>query len=418
MPPKWPFNQEKAALLVLVCALPFQDQAPPLFGLSIVWWGFAAAAIATVLFHASAMKRNLRHPIITALAVLTVVAAFVETAHGGSLSEVRRVAEMGIGALVISCFCRNKESLRAALIAYVISGVIVSALLWFYNYSTLSSSAAGDFIEASRLREAAFLESGFVIGPNAAGFMAAQGATVALVHTLTDARRWRRLIWSALGAACVLGVLLSMSRGAAALMMATAFTVALRYPGSRLKFMAALTCLAALGYAAAPEATLARITSVAQADAGSDKREARVKVYEASVNHLPDYWAFGVGADNFWDSWGYGSDFPVIERVGVIGSHNAFIQTTIYWGIFALIPLIVIAVRLAVSVRGGINPDPVSVSVNVIALSILGWMMLTHLLCAKQVAIAFGVLIGMDEVNRTSRSAPPAAAPLRPSTAV
>lgn len=390
-------------VLLLIAALPFQDHATPLMGYSIVKWAFAVVAVLTLFTRGQTMLSMASHPVFLSLWIIIALGGVLETLHGGSLVEVRRITEMAGGAVVIASLCRSPKGVRFALTSYVIGGALVAGLLGFYYYGSVAGIGAGDFNEASQIRDAAFAESTFVIAPNAAGFMAAQGVVIAFMYLLGGAKASRKLFWGVLAIAGVFGVFLSMSRGAAAVIAMGTSIAVFRGDSGKLKVAVTVLSLAIIGYSIAPQAALSRISDFsAEHDVHSldgGQKESRVKVYEASFQHLQDYWAVGIGADNFWKDWAVAAGFPVHDRVGVIGSHNVFLQTTIYWGIAALLPLIGLAGQLVAVALRGRKGDPTAVCVAMLAASLIVWMMLQHSLFAKEFTIGLGVIVAFDRLR-------------------
>jgi O-Antigen ligase len=156
------------------------------------------------------------------------------------------------------------------------------------------------------------------------------------------------------------------------------------------------TALAVGGLILVPGAVLSRFSLSMETPSG--KMEARGRIYKAAIDHLPDYIILGVGAGNFAGPWGRQSQyfdhgFKGIQG-GVKGAHNVFIQVTIFWGLPALVMLIVLVYHAYRCLPRGGGKDILVICAYGLAVSLLWRMMFTHGLAEKQYAVGLGFLVG------------------------
>jgi hypothetical protein len=141
-----------------------------------------------------------------------------------------------------------------------------------------------------------------------------------------------------------------------------------------------------------PEAALARLSFMQEFHEGEGGT--RTRIYKAAIDHLPEYILAGVGAGNFWGSWGQRTAFYKDSVRAVYGAHNAFIQVTICWGLTGLLMLIAV-VYLAYRClprRGG--KDALVLCLYGISIAVLLHMMVSHVLASKFNTLILGLLVG------------------------
>jgi O-antigen ligase len=161
-----------------------------------------------------------------------------------------------------------------------------------------------------------------------------------------------------------------------------------------------------------PDAVWSRMTFSTQAQEQEDKLEGRALVYTAAVKYFPEYAISGVGAGNFWGPWGHKSRFS--EKLGVVsGSHNSFIQITIYWGLLSLLALTVLIWQAYRCLPKQCGNDVLALSLLGISVSILMYLTVVHTLYAKEFSLALGLLVGAHRWIWPEGVVPPASQPQR-----
>jgi hypothetical protein len=111
------------------------------------------------------------------------------------------------------------------------------------------------------------------------------------------------------------------------------------------------------------------------------------------LEHLPEFVISGVGQGNFNGPWGSDSSFARLDG-SILGAHNGPIQLTIYWGIPALLALIMVIFNGYLCLPKGRKDDYGALCVYGVAVSALLFLQVHHVLGAKQFAIALGILVG------------------------
>ena len=140
-----------------------------------------------------------------------------------------------------------------------------------------------------------------------------------------------------------------------------------------------------------PNAVFARFNVNPQTPEGPT--EARTALYQAVLVHLPEYGLTGVGAGNFWGPWGQRSQFR--KGRGILGAHNCFIQITLYWGLLGLLALSSVVYRAYKCLPKKCGNNPWSLAMLGVVVSLLVFMLVTHVLSFKAFSLGLGILIGM-----------------------
>jgi hypothetical protein len=280
--------------------------------------------------------------------------------------------------------------LRASIYAFLIAGVLVSILLLLTTYGALRDVTATDFSAANRVRKDIFADS--EMGGNVLPVFASQGAAVALALAFMARSPLRRNLFLGIILFCAVAVFLPMSRGAIVILGASCATVMFAYGvrHARVIFIAAVLAVGVLIWV--PEAVFARLTFTNELYEGEGGT--RRWVYKAAIEHLPEYIITGVGAGNFKGPWGEQTRFYKAQYGVVYGAHNAFIQVTIFWGVTALVMLIVVVYLAYRCLPRGGGRDVLVLCLYGIAVGLLLEMMLSHVLTNKQYSLALGLLVG------------------------
>ena len=131
----------------------------------------------------------------------------------------------------------------------------------------------------------------------------------------------------------------------------------------------------------------------------------RVKIYSVAIKNIPDYFLYGIGRLNYYNSWGpeHGlkHSFYVkrnIERAP--GLHNAFLQFFVFYGVIALSFLILLVLRAGKILRSLSTSFPLYITINGLAIAGLSIMLLSHSLFAKELGLILGMLIASERMGR------------------
>jgi hypothetical protein len=308
------------------------------------------------------------------------------------------MAQMLLGGVFVAALSRDLRALRVGMYGYLLAGLWLTVLLFLTTYGVLQGAKATNFEEATMVRSAVFSEQPLEVNLNRMAFFAAQGAVVALGLALTTQSMLWRNIFLGVTAACMVGAFLPLSRSGIIIAIASCAAVTLCYGMAQggahcNRFLKILLLIAALGSCVsilAPDAVLARFKFSTTYESG--KTEGRAEVYMASLTHLPHYIMSGVGAGNFWGSWGQRSHFYTGDSVH--GAHNGLIQVTIYWGVSSLV---VICVLLSLAWRclpRRCGTEALSLSLLGISVALMLYLMVTHVVSFKGFALGLGLLVG------------------------
>jgi O-antigen ligase len=140
-----------------------------------------------------------------------------------------------------------------------------------------------------------------------------------------------------------------------------------------------------------PNVMWARLTVPTESREGYT--DARGRIYTAAVEHFPEYAMTGVGAGNFYTEWGFRSNYGYGRR-NVTGSHNVFIEVTIYWGLAGLLALMAVVWQAYRCLPRHCGSDPLSLQLLGISVAALIMSLSVHDLYAKDFSLVLGLLVG------------------------
>jgi hypothetical protein len=381
---------ERMLLMAIIVIFPLESYFPVVGGSTTTYILFAVSAVYILLHRPGTLAKTWIHPVFLAAFVLLILAALIESTHPfPSYMRVFRIGQMFVAAIFVASLCRDRRALHASIYAFLIAGALISILLFLTIYGGLRHATATSFSEASQIRSQA-MENAEGWGQFAAS--ASHGATVALALALMARSPLRRNLFLGITLFCAVAAFLPMSRGVIVGLGASCATVMFAY-GVRHARVLLITAVLAVGALIwVPEAVFARLTFAHEFHVGEGGT--RTKIYKAAIDHLPEYILIGVGAGNFWGPWG--EQTPYYNKVyhTVYGAHNAFIQVTIYWGVTALLMLIVVVYLAYRCLPRGGGKDVLVLCLYGITVALLWSMMLNHGLTNKQYSLALGMLVG------------------------
>jgi hypothetical protein len=383
---------ERVLLFLTIVILPLQEDLPVIAGFSAIFFLFAFVGLYVLILRPRSLRRILRHPVFLASYAFLIVCGLIETFHPyPRYSELFRMIQTFLGALFLASLCRDRKALQAGIWGYLIMAVGISAFLFLTSYGVLQSSDATDFSEATRVRLEVQSESSLTANPNTLGFFAAQGTTISLALALTTISRFRRYVFYGTLMVCGIATFLPMSRGGVAIAVICCGSVLLAAGFKHIKILIAIVPLLVAVILLVPDAALSRLVFAPQSSA-EGKVEGRTRVYTAAIELLPEYVWTGIGFGNFWGPWGLTTDFA--KRGAVTGPHNAFIATIIYWGLPGLAALLFVILQAYRCLPRNTREDPQALCLFGIALSLVLFLMVMHVLSAKQFALGLGLLVG------------------------
>lgn len=384
---------DRCFLFLLIVLFPLQDELPTIRGYSIIYVVFALATLYVVVVRLNALIRIFTQPLILSLLAMLAVFGLVEFMHrNASMDPFERIGEMTVGTAVVATLCRDARALRWALWGFICAGLWLSVLIYQTSYEGLRGASASDFAEASALRGQVFDDKPIVANLNEMAHVAAQGAAVSLAFALARSSLTLRVACYASCLFCAVCALLPLSRGGFLTVVTSMFFVLLGVGGKarHVRLTLVALALAAIVWTMAPEAVFARLKFNTQEVGG--KQEARARIYESALTHLPEYFLTGVGAGGYLVDWAVNHGF---ERGGrLLGPHNSFIAVTIYWGVGGLIALLVVIWQVVRLVPGRSEGGDLPLGLRGIAITLLIFLLFNHTLYDKGLSLGMGLLIG------------------------
>ena len=406
---------ERLLLLVTVALLPLENHLPSIGGFSIIFLMFLVAAVYIGINRLSCLDRVWHHPVFIAAFLFLPIAGVLENTSPLPLyTDLGRFGLSISGAVMISCLCRDRAALRAALFGYLCASVWLSTLLFFTSYGALSVTAATNFQDASDLRADAFRDNPIQGNLNNLALMCAQGGVVALAFALLR-KSLSRFLYLGLSGFCFLSAFLTMSRGGAAISVlacgAILFAHGFKQAGKL--FLVGILLLGLL--TAMPGVIFSRMSFSTEKQQG--KMESRAWIYTTALNALPEYFLTGVGAGNFWKKWGFQRGFAKGSKgsVQVIGAHNTIIQIIIYWGILGLMSFLWLVWRAYRAIPLHSGRDELSLAVLGILVTLGAWLLQSHNFYDKSFALGLGMLVGSSRWIWPSGTVAPPPDPVRAS---
>jgi hypothetical protein len=380
---------EQFLLMATIIILTLEVYFPRVAGFTCSFIMFILCGVYVLFRRPGTLARIASDPLFVTAYILLALGSLIEFFHPyASYSEISRISQMIAGAIIVASLCRGSSALRAAMHGYLIAGVWVAVYFFLTSFNVLSGATATDFAEASRVRGEVLADMRF--HANWAPLILANGAVVALASTLTTHAPYRRYLFLGIAVFCAIASSLSLSRSGILIMIVslTAVMFASGIWRGRTILIAGIIGAAIVMWV--PNIMWARLTFSTETHHGYT--EARGRIYTAAVEHFPEYAISGVGVGNFWEGWGRNSNFT--SGHGVLGSHNVFIQVTIYWGLAGLLALIAVVWLAYRCLPRHCGSNALSLQLLGVSVAVLIWALGVHNLYAKDFSLVLGLLVG------------------------
>ena len=373
---------ECGLLFMAIIVLPLETLIPTIAGLGSSFIVFGVLACYLAIFRPQELLRTARHALFLAVYALLAVGLLVETLQPFPRYEILfRIALMVAGAILIAALCRDRKALRWSILGYFVVGLWISVLLMATSYGALKASSATDFNQGSQVRKEILDEKNpLQANLNSMAITASHGAVVALVLALMAKTRARRIVLYGAAGFCLVATFLPLSRSGIVIVATACSLVMLTYKGRKARLILAALVLGVTIMCWVPDVAYSRLTFSTQ------DQEARARIYTAALVHLNEYVFFGVGAGNFWRTWGYNHGW------GGVGAHNCYIAVTIYWGLLGLAALLAVVARAYRCLPRECGHDALGLALLGISVSLLLMTFVTHALYAKEFSIGLGLL--------------------------
>jgi hypothetical protein len=390
-------DSRKSKLWILVAiailAIPFENQYA-LAGFSVGKLTIIPLFFAVVVLQPKELVSMSRQRVFLCAVAFVAWGAFSEFFRPISDWEfILRVFQTLVFAALVGAVASNIVAYRRILssIAFVCSMLAVYLILAFYgavNADVTSSKEAG------YLRLSALSDMGLATGLNILGYTVGMGAVVALAQFFGSKSTKSRIFWSAIFILCAVGSFVPLSRGSfLALVVASLFVIlrnrgALWKPGTLVVLIGAVV----LAFSLTPPALTERYASLGSEGqlqkSSTGKIEARARIFKATVNNFPEYWAIGVGSGYYWQSWGPQNGF------GKFGPHNGFLTAWIFYGLPGVLLLGFTCFLAGVACPKPIKSSPETAALVGLLVLALFWLIFTHNLYLKSFGVVFGLLLG------------------------
>ncbi len=383
---------ERAFVALVIVALPTENYFLFLPGFSLQFVLFSVIAAYVVSFRYRALVSVAGHPALLAGYLFVALGFAMEWTHEhASYYELIRVGQMIAGALLLAVLCRDLRALHVACFGYWVAGLSLSVMLFLTSYGTLSAATANDFQAASQLRAEAFEDNPLQANLNNMAFSAGQAAVIALSWSLLSQHPLHRWWLGGTGVFCLVGAFLPLSRSGVVIVLSACTSVLYAFGFRHVKGFVIAAILGGAVLMLVPQAVWSRMSFTFEQHDG--KTEGRALVYGAALDRLPEYVLTGIGAGNFWSHWGRRTELASASG-RVSGTHNCFLQVTMYWGIVGLITLLAIFWQASHCLPRNANREPAALALVGISVSILLFSMVSHNIYAKEFTLALGLLVG------------------------
>jgi hypothetical protein len=381
---------EIGLLVALVLLLPIEQRLGalpgpgPLPSVSVPWVVFAVMASVALLRRRSDLPAMARERALLFAASLFVVALVMEVVHPATdLSDPIRIGQAAAGAALIAMFCRDDRAMRFTLGATIVSGVGTSLVIIGFTYAEWRGSEDLSFNEVTAVRDQVWDPGPLLLDLHYAPFIAVLGAVAAFALSLGAIRRRDRLLLLLAAAICFLGAVMTTSRAAiAASLLASAVILACER-GRRVRGAAALLGVLVAVVAVAPNVVFDRLEI--------SSTDTRTRLAEATVDEAGDYLPFGVGGGHYEKTWASEHGFVRRSTGQVQGTHNSFVQVTVFWGLGALVALTGIVVEAWRSLRRSTLGPPQRTALWAMATAALVYLVFSHTLYDKTFVLVLGL---------------------------
>ena len=328
-------------LVTFVVLLPLQSDIPKLGSASITFIITGMAAIYVVVLRFKVLMKIMRHPVFLSGFFFMGVSLLMELLHGSEqYSTGIRIGLMVFGAVVVACLCRNRKTLQIVAYGICFAGMIVSIMLILSVYGSLNLANGVDFQDASQVRAEAFSDAPSENDINLLGFICVKGVITALALGLTARSIIQRNFFLVLGAIMLVGTFMPMSRGAVVILAISCAAVAYSYGVFRPKLALTFGILLLAMTFFVPDIVYNRFQISFEENEATGRTESRVTLYSAAIEEFPEYIIIGVGKLAFWGKWGQLTQFYNPEEDRVVGPHNCFVITMVYWGLPGFLALL------------------------------------------------------------------------------
>ncbi len=385
---------EHCLLSTAIVTLPLENYFPTVAGMSLSFLIFAALVAYTIVNRPRILAKMWCHPVFIAAYAFISVSALLEFSSPLSTYEhLIRFAQMIAGAVCVAVLCRDRSALTVGLYAYIVTALWISVVLFSTGYETLQGMAAEDFGEATKLRGELYVEKPVGANVNGLAVICVQGAIVSFALSLSARLNHLRILLLGISVFCLIASFLPMSRGAAAISLASFAIILYTYGAKHGKALVLVSVLGVAAYAVVPDAVWSRMQY--STDSRNGKMEARASLYDAALNRLPEYIVSGVGAGNFHKKWGLEKWIVRGGEGGVhpVPAHNSLVQITINWGILGLGMFLLIVWCVYRSFPFHCGRDGLSLALLGVMVSAGLHLFHTHGFYGKEFSFALGMLV-------------------------
>lgn len=383
---------EQILIFATVTLMPLQEAIPTIAGFSIVSVLFLAQAGYVFVKRLECVARVWTQPLFITVYLYVFLTYLVEFSKSYSLyGENFQVTQVAVGAVILAALCRDRAALRMAMYGALLAGLFCATNLLFNVYGALSGAVVTSYREADIIRESVFESKPLQSNLNTLAFITAQATGVGLALGLTTpAGKWRNLFF-AVTLACFVATFLPMSRGGILTILALcAYVMFSRGLGPAKALTVGVFVVAAILFLV-PEAVWQRVAFTTEADEFG-RQEGRAAIYSAFFNHFHEFALTGVGYAVYWNWWALTTGYSD-ARGNIVGAHNLFFQTMIYWGLPGLLGLLSVVIQSFRCLPVRANHEGLAISLRVIALSLLLWAFQMHAL-EKVFAVGIGLFGG------------------------
>lgn len=383
---------DRLLLFGFIVLIPLQSYFPTYKGLSITFLFMALVATYFFIFRPVNLIKSILHPVSLSgliFAGTSLVMEFLHDSH--SYKTGIGIALMILGGVLVAGLCRDRKALQFGLYGFVVASCIVSLVLMLTVFGKLSTINAENAEEASRARVSVYSEKPLGNDINQLAFHAGQGVVAVLILGLTAKTISRKLLFLGVGAFMVVGTLLPMSRGGLAILVISCGSVAYFYGLMKPKMLLLLGTTFLIALLVVPGAVLSRLDLT---DKGNlEKSDSRVALFVAVMDHVHEFWLFGIGENDFWGKWGKSSGFYNPNH-GVVGAHNYYLQTMILWGMPGLLTLLALVWNAFRFFPRNVKSDPLKLFILGISISVLLESLVVHVFAGKEFSVVLGLIIG------------------------
>jgi len=334
-----PSNLVERILIFLIVATGILEASLPIVaGLSTPFIVFGISTFYVIFYRFKYFIQVLQTRYFVYALFFSILCTLIETLHLNSYYKfVNRFFFMSIGALAITAICRDKKAFNWAINSLIIMATIQAIILYFGTAASFAAASASTYQDASKARIDAYEDFSLEENLNIMSFFCGLGATMAAVKFVHTKKVLYKIIYAILAVITTVGVFLPVSRSGAVVFFITLGIYVFRSGINLQRIIPVGIVFGAIMLFLVPSVFWTRFASLGDSEELAEN-DSRSRVYGNIIKGMPDFFAVGVGSGQYWYYWAVKQGITPRGRPSrADGTHNAYAQIWVYWGLPAIL---------------------------------------------------------------------------------